>query len=280
MRKFLASLIFLITIASIYAQGDIENSRYSSFYKDSTYQILGDVVNVRLNPGIEEKVIYKLNIGEDVRVLEDTQIQFTLGGYTANWYKVVYKNNQDKREEGYVWGGMIAIQAIESSTEKGLYFMYGASSSEQTEYREKVTVVVKVCKHNKEISKLEIPAEGGLSTYSYTESLGNKRIEGIKEVLKIHFSDEYCGGVFADAYLFWNGTNFIHAMTLNEGFDAPYYNTNQFLFPSDKNGNKKGYIINKMESGYYNDHNKNIITEKRIILYKWNGSEMVKVSGK
>lgn len=273
MQKFILFLGLIASTLNLSAQ--IEDCAYAKFYKDSTYYTLGENVNIRLNPDTAGKVLYQLGIAEKIRVVEDTKIPYTLNGYTANWYRVVF-NNKGFKSEGYIWGGFIASQAIRSTGDKGITYLYGVTKVIKQEYFDDVYMNVRVVKENKQLVRIELKAVGGLFTYNSAESLGNKGIEGITDILKINFSDGYCAGAFGDIYLFWDGTSLHHAKTLTEGFDAPYSATNKFIFPTDEKG-KKGLIINKSESGFYSDDDKFHLESSEKITYKWDGTKLVAI---
>ncbi len=273
MQKIIWVLSLFVISLQISAQ--VEDCAYAKFYKDSTYITLGENVNIRLNPDTAGKAIYQADIGEKIRILEDTEISYTRNGYTANWYRVYY-NNKGNKAEGYIWGGFLATQVIKSQTDEGVVFMYGITKVVKTEYYDEVYINVRAVKQNKQLAKIEIRAVGGLRTYNSAETLGNKGVDGVKDILKINFSDGYCAGSFGDVYLFWDGTTLHHAKTLDEGFDAPYSATNKFFFPTDEKG-KKGFIINKSESGFYGDDDKYHLEDWEKITYKWDGGKLVVV---
>jgi hypothetical protein len=271
-------LVLGLFIISISLPAQVEECAYAKFYKDSTYFSLGENVNIRLNPDTAGKVISQVAIGEKIRIIEDTEISYTRNGYTANWYRIFY-NNRGAKAEGYIWGGFLATQVIKTKGDDGIIFMYGITKVIKQEYFDEVYINVRVIKENKQLAKLDLRAVGGLRTYNFAETLGSKGVDGVKDILRINFSDGYCGGSFGDIYLFWDGKNLFHVKTLDEGFDAPYSATNKFIFPADEKG-KKGLIINKSESGFYSDDSKYHIEDWERITYKWDGEKLVSVKAK
>lgn len=273
MKKTLWVIALLFMTFQIHAQ--VEETAYANFYQDSTYYIIADKANIRSNADTASEVISKLAIGEKIKIIEVVDQTYTKNGYTANWYKVQY-NNKDYKTEGYIWGGLIASKTLISTTDKDLYFMYAVNKVIKKEYYDEVYIQVRACKNNVQLAKLDMKAVGSIRTYNTAESMGAKGVKGIKDIFKINFSDGYCAGSFGDAYFFWDGKALFHVKTLDEGFDAPYSATNVFIFPTDTKG-KKGYIINKSESGYYGDDDKYHLEDWERITYKWDGSKLVAV---
>jgi len=249
------------------------DNAYGQFSKDSVYYILGDVVNVRLNPDSNAKVINKITFGERIRILEKTEFDYTLNGYTENWYKILFNQNGNKAE-GYVWGGLIAAKTIKSTIDPEVMLMYGVTKVVPTEYYNEVYITIRACKNKKLVTKFDLRSIGQLDTYNSVESMGNKGVKGVKDIFRINFSDGRCAGAFGDMFFFWDGSMLYHAGTLEEGFDAPVYGTSVFIFPNDKKGSKKGYIINYQETGESRDNGNHIDSWGRI-TYKWDGSKLV-----
>jgi Bacterial SH3 domain len=267
--------VIALLFITLQIQAQVEETAYANFYPDSTYYIIADKANVRSNADTTAKVVDQLVIGQKIKILQVTDQTYTKNGYTANWYKVQY-NQKETKSEGYIWGGLIASKTIKSITDKEMYYMYAVNKVVKLEYYDEVYLQVRACKNNTELAKLDIKAVGSISTYNAAESMGAKGVKGVKDIFKINFSDGYCAGSFGDAYFFWDGKTLLHVTTLYEGFDAPYSATNVFIFPTDEKG-KKGYIINKSESGFYGDDDKFHIEDWERITYKWDGSKLAAV---
>jgi len=273
MKKTLWVIAVLFMTLQIQAQ--VEETAYANFYQDSTYYIIADKANIRSKADTAATILGQLAIGEKISIIEVAEQTYTKNGYTANWYKVQY-NNKETKEEGYIWGGLIASKTVKSTTDKDLYFMYAVNKVIKLEYYDEVYIQVRVCKNHVQLAKLDMKAVGSIRTYNTAESMGAKGVNGVKDIFKINFSDGYCAGAFGDAYFLWDGKDLFHVKTLDEGFDAPYSATNVFIFPTDEKG-KKGYIINKSESGFYGDDDKFHLEDWERITYKWNGSALVTV---
>ena len=276
MKNFFGAILFLCIIGSAPAQ--VIDNGYANFYQDSSYYVIADHVNLRENPDTASSIICQVPIGTVVRIVANSYKEYTRNGYTSYWQQAVCNNN-GQLVEGYIWGGFLATTVITSSVDKDLFFMYGVSGITKGENFSTVKLQVRVSKNNTQLAKVEVPAVGGLYTYSQAESMGPKGVNGLVDVFKINFSDGYCGGAFGDAYFFWDGQKLHYINTLYEGFDAPYYATNTFIFPTDKNG-QSGLIINKSESGYYGDDDKNHIESSKKITYKWDGTALQVVKKK
>lgn len=273
MKSILFIISGWITGACLHAQ--IVENAYTTFYTDSVYYIMDPSAIIRSSPDSLGMIMVKGNVGEPVKIIENSEVADSIRKIPSNWYKVKY-NAMDEDITGYIWGGSLASKTILSSTDKSVMFMYRLWDITPKEYFDSLTIQVMLVKAGELIQDIKLKATGGMQTYNSAESLGNKGINSIKDIFKINFSDGFCAGAFADVYFFYNGKAISDMITLDEGFDAPYFATNTLIFPKDQKG-KKNWIIQIEESGYVNDHDKTIIESFKKIFYKWNGNQLVKI---
>lgn len=69
----------------------------------NTYQVFGDNVNLRDSSNLNGKVIKKLSLGNQIKILTKTNQILEQNSVKEHWYKV-----QAGDETGYLWGGLIA----------------------------------------------------------------------------------------------------------------------------------------------------------------------------
>lgn len=272
MRLLASFLLFLFIQLAGHAQ-EIMLRGYPDFLPDSTYYVLADQVNVREQPSVDAPVIGTLRIASRVTVIDKADEEYSRNGWDMNWFKISF---DDGKQQGYIWGGFLATGSISSATEKGLLFLYGPHSVKVKNDFSQVILQVRAVRQQTEVARTEFRCIGSLGTYSGIRTIGNKKVDGVKEVLEISFSDSECGGAFGDAVVFWDGTQLYMVKLLTDGADGGYFSDESFTYPSDKGG-KPGIIIFKYKQGYYSEtEGKDIIEASRRIIYSWNGTELVK----
>jgi hypothetical protein len=158
----------------------------------------------------------------------------------------------------------------------------GISKVEKQPYWDKPFIQVRVVKNNTQLAKIEFETVGTLSTACNMIVYGNRGISTIKNVIKFHFSEDFCGGANGDVYLFWDGKQLYHVETLQYGTDVPVFSRQYLYFPDDEEG-IAGKILFYSVAGEYVDEDvegseDGIIYEYKIqVLYEWNGKELIEV---
>jgi hypothetical protein len=77
------------------------------------YRILDSSVNVRQEPNRGAKVLFQLNLNDEVSVLERVEKAETIEDMTAYWYKITHE-----KIVGFIWGGFIATTALDYDIDK------------------------------------------------------------------------------------------------------------------------------------------------------------------
>jgi hypothetical protein len=273
--KYLYLLLLLLPTALL----GQENNRYTTFEVGSTQYLLAHDVNVRKTPASNGVVATKLPIATAVKILA-ADGSLAMNGFDAPWYKVEYKNAQGKAEQGYVWGGLIATGSEKSKTDPEVRFLYGlAKIQEEDEGATTTGLQVRAAKNNQELAKLEFFGFGSVTTDSKLETLAPQGLAGLKDILFVDFSDQFCGGAFGKVYVFFDGTKLSFAMSIRDFIDAPMIYTESLLFPSDEGG-IKGKVRFVAESNAKVaesedpdvDLNQMDVVEEHV--YIWNGKEL------
>jgi hypothetical protein len=122
-KKYCLILFFII----------ITNIAYSLPYqiKPGFYYIIDPPVNIRSEGSLNGSIIGRLVLGNKIEIIECAFNEQTIDGLTAYWYKIKYNNI-----EGYVWGGLIAVETFIYDIDKnGVddYFQYRYSKIENNE---------------------------------------------------------------------------------------------------------------------------------------------------
>lgn len=257
-----------------YKQG---NNKYHKFESGKTYHLLADNVNIRATASSKADVLTNLPIGTTVKIEEISDERLRLHGFKTNWYKVSFKS-KDGVSSGYVWGGLIAEGTITCASDPSVQFLYGVASlrtNKETDYpRKKLTLQLRACKNNKELSRIKIESKTEIDVFHYIKNYGNKGLDGIVDIIEVGESQSFCAGYNGYNMVFWDGENLIYVRTLTPGGDGGYYSSDDLIFPSDKGG-QKGKVINDQEVGYdVGETEEAIVESHKRVEYVWTGAEL------
>lgn len=277
-------LLLLVFLANIgfaqeeeyvnYIQG---NEKYHQFEAGEEHYLLADNVNIRAEASSKATIVANLPIGTRIKIIRKSDNKLRLNGFKTNWYKVSFDSNEGK-DTGYVWGGLIAEGAIQSVDSKVL-FLYGiASVKKETkgEYTsEKGVIQLRACKNKEELSRIELKTAGSyLNIFHWLANYGNKGLTSIKDIIEFVESEEMCGGINAYNLIFWDGKKLVYATTLSPFGDAPYYASDNLIFPSEKGG-VKGKVIGDQEVGWFDDEKEaNVVESHKQVEYIWTGESL------
>jgi uncharacterized protein YgiM (DUF1202 family) len=274
-------LLLLVSLANIgfaqdeyvnYIQG---NQKYHQFEVGEERYLLADNVNVRAEASSKSPVVTNLPIGTVVKIIEVSDEKLRLNGFKTNWYKISFAAN-NKVTKGYVWGGLIAEGAIICSSDSKVLFLYGiASVKKETkeEYTtEKGVIQLRACKNKEELSKIELKTAGNyLNIFHWLGNYGNKGLTNVEDIIEFAESEQMCGGINAYNIIFWDGKKLKHAITRYPAGDAPYYASDDLIFPSEKGG-VKGKIIGDKEEGWYDEEKQaEVVRSHKQVEYIWTG---------
>jgi hypothetical protein len=279
-------LLLLASLASfVYGQDDhvnyvSGNNKYHQFESGKTYYLLADNVNIRSIASSKADVVTNLPIGTAVKIIEISDEKLRLSGFKTNWYKVSFKS-KDAVTDGYVWGGLIAEGSITCASDPSVQFLYGVASlrkNKETEYpKQKLTLQLRACKNNKELSKIKMESKTNLNVYHYIKNYGNKGLDNVKDIIELGESQSFCGGYNGYNMFFWDGKKLTYATTLMPGGDGGYYSSDDLIFPSDKGG-EKGKIINDQKVGYdVGETEEAILESHKRVEYVWTGEKLKQI---
>jgi len=277
--KNLILVLFVFASQILSAQTHVDGNRgYHQFEEDDICYLLADNVNIRSAASTKADVVANIPIGTQVTILEKSSKRLRLKGFKTNWYKVKFKD-KGKKQTGYVWGGLIAEGLVIAANDENIRFMYGIESykEEQLEYYTKyeVKIQMRACKNNKELSKVVLEGDGGLDIYHWIENFGNKGLKDVEDIIEFGVSQQMCAGINAYSYVFWNGKKLIYATQLRPGGDAPYFASDDLIFPTDKGGVKGKIIRDEKVGESLDDGTENIESHSRV-EYEWTGEKLKK----
>jgi hypothetical protein len=76
-------------------------------FQPGLYYMLDYPVNVRMEPNLNSEIVGKLNLHEQIEILEPSLYVQKIEDIWSDWYKIKYKNST-----GYIWGGYIAYKSL------------------------------------------------------------------------------------------------------------------------------------------------------------------------
>lgn len=239
MRLFYIFLVLIVSSFQILAQDDYERVAYpyKFFEKGTTQYMYGDNVVLRSEPNVEAKAIDTLSIGTSLVIMNQTNQEVTINGFTTIWYKV-----KVGRKLGYVAGNLIAASHILS--EGKLYMAIYAQNNEYMKLR------CRVLKADGEYYGHEID----LPTSSfYIDTKTAKSLEGVENVLVVNLFAEACGVDGGEILLFDTGSKLFKAIHLSRVSDAGvFWFREQLLFPEDEGGVYDSFVFER-EYGEFMD---------------------------
>jgi len=103
-------LFFVMVLANAYygfSQPFTEADIGAYTIEPGTYRILDYPINIRDQPTINGNVIGKLQLHDEIEVIENMGNPQVIGGVLQNWYKI-----KSSDREGYIWGGFIATEVL------------------------------------------------------------------------------------------------------------------------------------------------------------------------
>lgn len=114
--KFISFFVwFFIFLIPFFASthGQSEGKHWESYIPEKepgrVYLTFGDKVNLRSEPNLTSAVLEQLEIGSPTLILEKVDAKLTQNKTTEFWYKIELKN----KNQGYVWGGLLADYSFE-----------------------------------------------------------------------------------------------------------------------------------------------------------------------
>lgn len=108
MKKTIRLIGFLFSLLGVHA--DVQKKVYE--FKPGTYRILDFPVNIRSAFGLSAQVIGRLDLNDEIEILENMNSTQTIDGKTHYWYKIRHND-----QIGYVWGGLIAVKSFNFSVD-------------------------------------------------------------------------------------------------------------------------------------------------------------------
>jgi|JI9StandDraft_1071089.scaffolds.fasta_scaffold55495_2 hypothetical protein len=230
---------------------------------------IGNKVRVRVEADTNAAVVAELPIATELVPIRQTDQMMTQNGIEAPWYEVTLKRD-GKKLQGFVWGNLIAKASAKSKG--GLTFLFGPAAGKKSDGYTAYTSQVRVAKAGKELAKVEINEGVGFLSKEEVKVTDGRGLTGVENIFTAKYIQEYCAGKNNTIFIFWTGEKLVFAHSTIDGADAPYYASEEQVFPADKGG-VKDHIVVRTEHG---DHDDPKSVKKEKYLLKWNGTKLEK----
>jgi len=120
---------------------------------------------------------------------------------------------------------------------------------------------------------MQFEAMGTLYTKTQGIALGNKGVHSIDDIIEIAFSDGYCGGVSANATIFWDGQELHYVYLLSNGYSSQIFTNQYFIYPDDVEGQHQTLLL-CYEKGHFDNNRRPVYEERNEVAYIWNGRRL------
>ena len=196
----------------------------------------------------------------------------TQNGIASHWYQVVVNE-----KTGWLWGGLIAIQSFDSSTDPSIKFVAGYENATYDPKTEtyKCQYQIRAVSKNKQLDKLVLNTTDEIDSF---ENLGKKGLDQVDDILK---GRTLCGNydcIMQVTYIFWNNQQFYKVFELSETIDEGQlgrHDAEILSFPADPDGvaNTIQKTTRSLEFVGIDEETK-VYLETQKDFFIWNGTEI------
>ncbi len=281
MKQFITLFILIFSVNSAFSQvsENVVNGRnYGSFeVGDTSFALVSDA-NVRDKPTTSGAVIAKLTIGTPLKIEKATTDSLTIKGVRAPWYQVSFIN-ENKKKNGYLWGGFIASVFINDVYGDGELYLGGISNFDEKNY--KLTTQLRIAKNGQQLAVLEFPTCGDLSYYPQLELHGKDVFNNVKQTISYGSNFGACDYPSGDYLIFWTKNNQLQKVleTTSSSSAGAGYSAETYLLPNQRGGIGNHILVTEdtAEMEEKGDAFRIKNQKYKISLWKWNGTKLVKM---
>lgn len=247
------------------------NTDSTGVEKVSYEYLLAHRVYMRETPSLKGKKLAMLDIGTKMALREISANTDEINGVKSNWYKV-----RMGREEGWIWGGMIAQKTFGSQANYDVKFVYGLESIEVNE--EGVLVKkhqLRAFKDGRQIDKIVFDGYG--DSPMKIKNIGNKGLFNVEDILTFNVPNEEDGSPIGQLYVFWNNGKFTNVASLIDYSDTAYAKSEEFVFPSDMEGIKSTIVLETKITAFEAEKGNEATNENTKMIasfYIWDGYKL------
>lgn len=270
MRFLWIILTFINT--TVIAQNDYTfNSLYRTYQEGESYYVLKENSTVHIAPFLTAPQLVSLSSGTIIQVEERMDELFKINGFRTNWYRITF-NHKGFLEEGYIWGGNIAVGSFYAQSVPDVLFLYGIdkiSLVSRGDYSEEsIQLRLHACRNGKIQDVLLFEAMGTLYTKTQGKAYGNRGVPKIQDVLEIAFNDGYCGGVSATVTTFWDGNQLYYINLLSNGFSSKTFAHRFYIYPEEQKEISQTIIL-RDEAGTFDENKQMVYTRQLDKKFIW-----------
>lgn len=228
--------------------------------------MFGDNVRLRTEPTSDSETISLLKIGQQVEIVEKTNIKNNYNGIEFPWYKIKYG-----AKTGYILGGLISLTEVKNTNIKCYVSLEKIES--------KLYILTRVISDSK-MPYYENKSESfGDNNGFCLKVFDNKGLEGINNIVFINYLPESCGANSGGYYLFFDNKKLHKVIDVVSRGDIGFWESENLHFPKDSLGvkNKIIYIKEKGEDSESESKENKTTWEKSSkikIELEWNNNEL------
>jgi len=287
MQKLLfTTLAFLFTTLLFAQESDPDSwmradGTLEGFVVGNQYYTMVTDANLREKSNTQSNVISKLAIATPIEIVSVSTDSLSLRGVKLPWVQVRTKTRPV--QTGFLWGGFLALASIQTPNEEympnaGVQYLTGVAAYDEKKHQ--LTVQVRASKDGKELSKCEFVTSGDLSYYPSFEVI-YESLPKVKAVLSVNYYYPACGYPSGNNLLFWQENNqmtkVLETSSVSDG--GVFYDSEEFILPSQRGG-IGDHIIVTHDHSEFEERGEDMVRSIQkfgIVVYKWNGSKLVKV---
>ncbi|MFK7813114.1 MAG: SH3 domain-containing protein [Maribacter sp.] len=270
-------VLSLFAVATMFGQTapevQFETNTDSTLVDEVSYEyLLAHRVHLREKPSLKSKRLTVLNIGSKLSLWEKSVNYEELNGIKSHWYRA-----KVGKEEGWVWGGMIAQKTFGSEANYDVKFVYGLESVKVNEegVLEK-NHQLRAFKNGRQLDKIVFD---GHSTFPMEiKNIGNKGLFNVEDILILQIPSMEHRSPVGEMYIFWNNGKFANVASLIEYADTKYAKSESFVFPSDMEGLRSTIILETTITDFNSVKENEVVKGNRklvVSFYTWNGHKLV-----
>ncbi|PKL46410.1 MAG: hypothetical protein CVV42_16615 [Candidatus Riflebacteria bacterium HGW-Riflebacteria-2] len=268
-------LLIVTTVASFAAEAQ-SVYRYGLFQPGSTVYLFGDKVNMRVKPATSAPIVRLLAIGSKLTIVGEPEGSYKANGFSCGWYKVQFMDQQ-KPLEGYVWGGLLALGAVQfAEGNKELFMLAGITRFADNYPAGEIRVVENGSVVAKAVFKWISTDMGEGESYSYSiaaEELPWAGVSDLKNLFQISCNYEACGYARGKLLFFWDGKDIVNGPDAVSVSEAGLFSVqSEYVFPGQDGCKPDELILRTTTVEEPDEEGATPGTAKKVeILHVWNG---------
>lgn len=281
MRKLFCLLLLFPVLYPAFAQESDAITNLTYFPDGHQTLVFGDKINVRARPATDAPALDQLLIGEAVTVLATDTTQTTVNGWTAQWSRIAYTKN-GQRKEGFVWNGLLSPVSIKKNGATLVYNVARAIVKKEKDptgfvYETREAVLeIRAVREGKIVSTVSAPMqiESGYETYVTVNDTLN--LPPYQTAFDFNVYYPACGYAAYNVWCLWDGKQLTALPLLTSVSDAGvFHESENYIFPSADNG-AEGRILYEYQHGEGFEGDGEYDYVRRVRTMSWNGKSFQK----